>query len=97
MGIFLSFFDRRTKRLAAKEGDKLAALSAYLKNANSAKVGAHSVIPNLWGKTTLQSTIKSKGRFSFQLIGESPSHFWWVPPVIYPGDALQTTRANGVD
>ena len=36
-----------------------------VKNAGVGKVGAHSVTPNLWGKTTLQSTIKSKGTFFF--------------------------------
>ena len=38
---------------------------ATVKNAKHAKVGAHSVISNLWGETTGGSTTKSKGRFFF--------------------------------
>ena len=49
------------------------------------------------GENNLKVENYSKSIFSFKLIDESPSHFWYVPPVIYPDDALQTTRANGVD
>ena len=47
-----------------------------VKNGSAWKVRAYSATPSLGGKTTLQSTTKSKGIKLFKLTDELPGQLW---------------------